>query len=164
MPAYLYRMPSGIPGDVTRYSVSTIEPVPTDSSNPFASFGIPGKIVSGKFVPLASGDTDVKVYGFLVRAYPTQNGVNQALGADTPLAGVMGNVLRRGYIAVKLNAGVAALGAPVYVRVGGATDSQPIGGIEAAADATAGNTIELANCTFMSAADASGNVEIAYNL
>ncbi|RYD87500.1 MAG: hypothetical protein EOP50_20660, partial [Sphingobacteriales bacterium] len=54
--AYLYRMPSGIPGDVTRRSHSTIEAVMLGAT-PFASFGIFGKVVSGKFVPIGAGDT-----------------------------------------------------------------------------------------------------------
>ena len=61
-----------------------------------------------------------------------------------------------------LNAGVAALDGQVYVRVAAAAAGKPIGGIEAAADGT--NTIAITGATFMSAADASGNVEIAYNI
>lgn len=63
---------------------------------------------------------------------------------------------------VKLNAGTSALGGAVYVRVGAASATKPIGGIEAVADST--NTVVLTGATFMSAADADGNVEIAYNI
>jgi hypothetical protein len=70
--------------------------------------------------------------------------------------------MRRGYMTVKLNAGTAALGGVVYVRVGAATTGKPMGGIEAVADST--NTVVVAGASFMSTADASGNVEIAYNI
>lgn len=163
MTAFLYRMPSGIAGDVTRPSVSTIETQLLDSTLPFPGYGLFGKIASGKFVPIASGDAAGTVYGALVRPFPTQ-GVNasDALGVSVPKTSGAADVMRRGYMSVKLNAGTAALGGVVYVRVGAAATGKPIGGIEAASDST--NTIAVAGASFMSAADASGNVEIAYNI
>jgi len=157
--AFLYRMPGGIPGDNSRPSVATIESVVLDASNPFPVYGVPGKIVGGKFVPLAEGDEASVIYGMLIRAFP-------ALGSEmTNLMGPrnsVGDVMRRGYTTVKLNAGTSALGGAVYVRVGAASAGKPVGGIEAAADGT--NTVVLPGATFMSAADADGNVEIAYNI
>lgn len=162
--AYLYRMPSGIPGDVSRPSQSTIEPGFLDASAPFSAFGLFGKISSGKFVPVGAGDAASAVYGLLVRPYPTTGGAaSDPLGTSTPNQGAgMANVLRRGYMTVKLNAGTAALGVQVYVRVAAAAAGKPIGGIEAAADGA--NTIAVTGATFMAAADASGNVEISYNI
>ncbi|MNF98644.1 hypothetical protein D3C84_815120 [compost metagenome] len=72
--AFLYRMPAGIPGDVTRASQSTIEPVFLNPSLPFAGFGLFGKIVSEKFVPFGAGDTAGAEYGLLVRSYPITGG------------------------------------------------------------------------------------------
>lgn len=164
MVAYLYRMPNGVPGDVTRQSQSTIETQLKNSSLPFPSYGVPGKIASGKFVPVASGDTASVVYGFLVRPFPTtgQN-ASDPLGTSVPRAdNGAADVLRRGYLNVKVNAGTASLGSPVYVRVAAGTVNQPIGGIEAAADST--NTVVIDGAIFMSAADASGNAEIAFNI
>ncbi|MBY4674295.1 hypothetical protein K6W12_27095 [Burkholderia multivorans] len=159
--AILYRMPSGIPGDVTRPSQSTIEPVPLDPTAPFSAYGLFGKIVNGKFVPIGAGDVATAVYGLLVRPYPTQSS-QDPLGTSTPPTKGIADVLRRGYETVKLNAGVAALDGQVYVRVAAAADGKPIGGIEAAEDGT--NTIAITGATFMAGADADGNVEIAYNI
>lgn len=156
---FLYRMPGGIPGDNSRPSVATIEPVMLDSTNPFAVYGVPGKIVSGKFVPLDKGDLETVIYGLFVRAYPTMS------SEGTPLMGPrnsVGDAMRRGYMTVKLNAGTSALGSPVFVRVATPTLTKPIGGIEAENDGD--NTLSLAGGTFMSAADTDGNVEIAYNI
>ncbi|MNJ80038.1 hypothetical protein D3C77_782700 [compost metagenome] len=50
----------------------------------------------------------------------------------------------------------------MYVRVAAAAAGKPIGGIEAAADST--NTVEITTAAFMGPADASGNVEIQYNI
>jgi hypothetical protein len=159
--AILFRMPSGIPGDLTRQSQATVEPVSFDPANPFTEYGVFGKIVNGKFVPLAKSDTADLVYGLLVRPYPTQSS-QDPLGTSRPPAMGIADVLRRGYISVKLRAGVAALHGQVYVRVASAAAGKPIGGIEAAADGT--NTIAITDATFMAAADADGSVEIAYNI
>lgn len=161
--SYLYRMPSGIPGATSRDSVSTIEALPLNSSLPFAGYGIPGKIASGAFVPFAGSETAAACYGFLVRPYPT-TGVNASdpLGTAVPATSGIANVLRRGYMTVHNNAGTPALNGAVYIRVASAAAGKPIGGIEAAADST--NTVLLTNAIFMSAADANGNVEIAYNI
>lgn len=154
----LYRMPSGIAGDVSRKSHSTIEVHNTVSG--FAGFGLFGKLdADGKFAPLASGDTAAKVYGLIVRSYPTQSAAN-ALGVAVPATG-LNDVLRRGYMTVKCNAGTAKAGGAVYVRIDSATEAKPLGGIEAAADGA--NTIAV-DAIFMHAADASGNVEISYNI
>lgn len=161
MTSFLYRMPSGIPGDISRRENMTIESVPLDSTKPFSAYGLPGKIVSGKFVPLEAGDTAAVVYGFLVRPYPT-NSAQEPLGTATPPASGIANVLRRGYMTVLNQAGTPALASQVYSRVATPSGSKTIGDVEAASDTT--NTIAITGCTFMNAADASGNVEIAYNI
>lgn len=164
MVAFLYRMPYGIAGDVSRQSQAVIEPQPKNKSLPFASYGIPGKMVAGKFVPMAGGDTGALVYGFLVRPYPTTAGTpSDPLGISAPLADDLpADILRRGYITVKSNAGTPAFGGAVYVRIAAGTVSQPVGGIEAAADGA--NTVAIPDAQFMSAADADGNVEISYKM
>ena len=161
MTAFLYRMPSGIPGMVSREENKTIETVPFDSTAPFSAFGLFGKIVSGKLQPVGAGDAATAVYGLLVKPFPA-NSSQEGLGTAVPPTAGPANVLRRGYATVLLNAGTAALNGPVYVRVANASAGKPIGGIEAASDTT--NTILVAGCTFMGAADASGNVEIAFNI
>jgi len=159
--AYLYRMPSGIPGDVSRPSQATIESGFFDSSFPFASYGIPVKKVGGKIRPVASGDAATVIIGLLVRPYPT--GASQdPLGTSTPPTSGVGNVMRRGYMTVQCNAGTPADGGTVYVRVAAASGAKVIGGIEAAADGT--NTVVMAGAAFRNAGDASGNVEIEFNL
>lgn len=160
--AILFRMPSGIPGDVSRPAQSTIETGLFDSTNPFSAYGLPGKIVNGKFVPLAASDTAAVVYGFLVRPYPT-TGANASdpIGTAVPPTSGPCNILRRGYMTVLNQAGTPALNSQVYSRVANPSGSKTIGDVEAASDTT--NTIALA-ATFMNAGDASGNVEIGYNI
>ncbi|MCA7083398.1 hypothetical protein K7G19_07270 [Cupriavidus sp. DB3] len=161
--AILYRMASGIPGDISRQSQATVEPQIFDPALPFPGYGLFGKLAAGKFVPVASGDTAAVIYGLLVRPYPTTGGAgSEPLGTATPPTKGVCDVLRRGYMTVKNNAGTPALGGTVYVRVAAAAAGKPIGGIEAAADGT--NTVAVAGAIFMNGGDANGNVEIAFNI
>ncbi|HEC0323193.1 structural cement protein Gp24 [Acinetobacter baumannii] len=155
--AYLYRMPSGIPGDISRKAHSTVEAHILKGN--FGAFGIFGKLTADGIVPLEAADTDV--YGLIVRSYPTQSALN-GIGAAVPQSGIVNDIMRRGYMTVKCNAGTAKKAGKVYVRVATGTELKPIGGIEAVADGV--NTIELKNAMFMHDADAQGNVEISYNI
>ncbi|HFF2644339.1 hypothetical protein JRZ80_11070 [Acinetobacter nosocomialis] len=155
--AYLYRMPSGIPGDISRKAHSTVEAHILKGN--FGAFGIFGKLTAEGIVPLEAADTDV--YGLIVRSYPTQSALN-GIGAAVPQSGIVNDIMRRGYMTVKCNAGTAKKAGKVYVRVATGTELKPIGGIEAVADGT--NTIEIKNAMFMHDADAQGNVEIYYNI
>jgi hypothetical protein len=154
-------MQSGIPGDVSRKLDSTIETGFFNSSLPFASYGIPVKKVSGKIVPFAAADTADLLHGFLARPYPTQS-AQEGLGTATPPTSGPGNVLRRGWMTVKCNAGSPADGGTVYVRIATPSGAKVVGGIEAAADST--NTVALTGVSFTNAGDANGNVEIEYNI
>lgn len=163
MTAFVYRMPYGIPGDLTRQSSSTIESQIFDPANAFSAYGLFGKIASGKFIPVGAGDAATAVFGMLVRPFPiTGSNGSDPLGTAVPPTSGVANVLKRGYINVKVNAGTASVGSAVYIRVAAAAAGKPIGGIEAAADST--NTIVVAGAYFTGAADASGNAEIAYNI
>jgi hypothetical protein len=158
MVAYLYRMPSGVPGDVSRKSHSTIES--HNMTTLATAFGLFVKIdTSGNLAPLASADTAASVYGLLVRSFPTTSATNE-LGAAAPVKGI-NDVMVRGYMTVKCNAGTAKKAGAVHVRIASPTTAKPIGGIEAVADGA--NTIAV-NARFMHEADAQGNVEIAYNI
>lgn len=163
MTAYLYRLPSGFAGMITRVDTTDTEPQIIDSATPPTSFGVPVKMVAGKIQPIAAGDAATVVYGFLARPFPFQ-GANIAgvIGTQTPPNSGTGDIMRRGYMSVKSNAGTPAFGGAVYVRVAAASGAKVIGGIEAVADST--NTVVVAGAQFMSAADASGSVEIAYNI
>ncbi|WP_038342296.1 hypothetical protein [Acinetobacter sp. A47] len=155
--AFLYRMPSGIPGDISRKAHSTVEAHITKGN--FSGFGLFGKLTAAGFVPLEAADTDV--YGLIVRSYPTQSAVN-GMGLAVPQPNIVHDVMRRGYMTVKCNAGTAKTAGKVFVRVAAGTDLKPVGGIEAVADGA--NTIELKNALFMHDADAQNNVEISYNI
>lgn len=167
MVAFKYRMPAGIPGATNRVEQLTAEAQIMDTAFPVTLFGVPVKIVSGLVRPIASGDAASLVYGFLIRPYPTQNvGTAYSVGTDGFGGGVpnsqdVANVMRRGYMTVKLNGATAATkGGQVYVRNANGSTPTPIGGVEAGAT----DCVAIPGCIFMGPADADGNVEIAYNI
>ncbi|WP_446903004.1 structural cement protein Gp24 [Burkholderia sp. YIM B11467] len=164
--AYQFRMPAGFAGDLQRAEAAVVEPQLIDASAPPLSFGVPVKLVGGKIQPINnSADTAALVYGVNLRPYPIQGNGTDPLGTSTPPASGVTDILRRGYVNVQLNGtAAAAKGGTVYVRVAGASAGKPIGGFEAAADATSANTVAMpANWYFTGPADAYGVTEIAVN-
>ncbi|EKQ7273612.1 MULTISPECIES: structural cement protein Gp24 [Klebsiella] len=168
--AYLFRMPLGISGAVTRLRDLTTEPATLDPTKVFTKYGLAGKYDGEKLVPLEDGDTVDLVVGFLVRPYPTHSpedreflGVTVGTGAD---------VLKRGYFSTAVpsaQASAAVKNGKVYVRVAGATDASPLGSLVLTPDATAANTPELTIAKVMGPGDNAagtglGHVEIAYNI
>lgn len=163
MASFLYRMPSGVPGDISRRQSSTVEPGVLNSALPFAAFGVACKVASGKVVPFSGSETAASLFGFLVRSFPmTGANASDPLGTAVPPTVGVCDLLKRGYMTVRNNAGTPALGGAVYVRVAAATGPKPLGGVEASADST--NSFAVPGAYFTGPADASGNVEIAFNI
>jgi hypothetical protein len=162
--AFITRMPAGIAGDVTRREHADIEPQVMDTDYPVLRYGEPVKMVDGKIRPITTDDGINDIYGFGCRAYPVQTSSNEALGTGTPPTNLHFDVMRRGYMTVKVQDGTPVKNASVYVRTVAADDptAQPIGGLECASDD--GDCFEITNAKFMGEADSDGNVEISYNL
>jgi len=160
MPAYAFRLPAGTAGELSRTG-ATIQPEILDPTNTPLRFGEPVRMAAGRAAILNGSSVAADIYGFLARSYPTQSNTN-TFGPAAPVGGQPGNVMRRGYMLVQLRAGTAAKRGAVFVRIANASASQPIGGVEAAADGV--NTIQVPNCEFMGPADATGVTEIAYNI
>jgi hypothetical protein len=171
MVAYTYRMPAGIPGDVTRISASIIEPqviTPSGTTGAPTAYGVPlfvdataGNI--GNMRAVASGDTTI--YGVLVRPFPTgaapQSGQlsSAGIGTSTPPASGPCDVLRFGYVSVLLSGSTAATkGGQVYVWTAAASGTHIVGGWEAA---TSGSTITIPQAFFTGPADANSITEIS---
>ncbi len=164
MTAYLYRVPVGIPGDISRQSQAQVEAAAFNSAVPFPGYGLPGKLVLNgsiaNFEPI-SAVADVP-YGFLVRPFPTQGAnASDPLGTAVPSISGIASVMVKGYMTVKCNAGVPEQGGAVYVRYANGAANTPVGGIEAAA--VANTTQAIPNARFMGPADANGNVEIYFD-
>lgn len=128
MPAILYRMPSGVPGDISRRAQSVVEQAFLDPAKPFTAYGLFGKVAAGKFVPLEANDAASKIYGVLARPYPTQTAAGDGTGVSTQR---VGDALRSGFMTVKSNAGAPAFGGQVFTRVAAPVAGKPLGGVEA---------------------------------
>lgn len=165
MVAFLYRMDTGYPGCVNRAEVATVEAGTINNTTPPTAYGIGVVNDPNGIRPPVTADTIVS--GIFVRPYPTQpntGGMNYPFGSITPPTVGNGDVLRRGYIIVKLQSTAAAVkGAAVQVWTGAAAGPHVPGGINADA-AAAGSNVTVPNSYFMGPADANGIVEIAVNI
>lgn len=165
MTAYLYRMPVGIAGAISRPQDLTVEPVILKSDNAFTAYGLAGKYdADGFFIPLADGDTADKVKGIYVRPYPTtsQPDMVRQVGAGKNFPG---DAMKRGYMTVNVGSDASTIkkGAPVYIVVS-PDDSidVPLGGFMATL--VAEKTVLLPNAEFTGAGDADGNAEISWKI
>lgn len=161
--AFIYNMPAGIAGDVTRKEHSKIESHIMDANYPVTKYGIPVKMVSGKIRPMAASDSG-QPYGFSVRPYPALSSASEALGTATPATDQPIDVLVSGYIIVDNKEGTPAKGGAVYYRSQELVDATKIGQIEAASDASPETNVAITNALFMGSADSDGNVEIKFNV
>lgn len=164
MVAFQYALPSGIPGAANRLgSGSTIEGQIIMASNPPLAFGTAVMMdASGQIRPPIAGDGATPTfYGMYVRPYPTYS-TQDALGVNNPPPSGIGNVMKRGYMTVKLMAGTAVKGAPVHIGLPGVAGPDVAGGVTATA--VSSTVALLANSYFMGPADASGMTEIAVNI
>lgn len=101
------------------------------------------------------GSDAAKVIGFAVREVKqaTDHSGEAAYQPGEPI-----DVLLRGSICVKVVAGTAAPGGAVYLRTGAGAD-HTAGDLTASASSTSGETVQLANVVFASAADSCGIAE-----
>lgn len=164
MTAIVTRMNAAIAGAVTRsYPGQVISQEVIDGTTPPTAYGQPVKLVSGKLQPMGSGDAATLIYAITVRPFPKTDNTGTAPGygpGTPPTSGIM-DVMRVGFLGVKLAVGTAVRGAQAYV-VTTAGGSVAIGDIvDAASPAGGGTAVAPANWFFTGAADANGNTEIS---
>ena len=169
MTAYQFRMPVGIPGEVNRVAAATIEAqvvTPLGTTGAPTEYGIPmvvdntgGNVGNMRTVQAA----DASIYGLLVRPFPT-GGSQDPLGTSTPPASGLVDILVRGYMLVKLGGNsAAAKGGTAYVWVAATSTTHIQGHFESTF--SSGNTIACpGNSYFTGPADATGVVEVAFNI
>ena len=175
MVAFAYRMDVGFAGTTNRQHNSTVVAENIDTANPPTQYGIAVVIdpATGTIRPPKVGDPTLAAtppgvaYGLYVRPYVTQGGsalapVNDPLGVSTPPNSGIGNVLRRGFMTVKLYGATAAVkGAPAYIWAAAPAGGQILGGVTAVS--TPASVMALPGI-FMGPADAKGIVEVQLNL
>lgn len=143
MASFLYRMPSGVVGSVTRALDTSVESAFMNIAKAVTAFGAPCKMTSGKIELIESGDTAASFYGIVSRVAPSISGSTAQLFADgVPNSDVAQGVVVRGYVNVTCTVGTPVRGGAVYMRVVAAT-GKAIGDLEATADST--NSVALTN-------------------
>ncbi len=165
MPAYLFKAPSGVPGDITRTDETNVEPAMlVAASTVYAqSFGIPLKYVAGGVQQFNGGaEAPEDFAGVLVREVPSISG-NSASGFsdNIPNPDQVQGMAVRGYVSVKAwGSADPARGGAVFVQII-ASGGVPVGGFRA--DDDGGNAIELEAVQAEWASDgkdADGNAEL----
>lgn len=168
MVAYTTRMPAGIAGNTNRQQASTVERQVMSATAPATTYGVfmAMDAPTGTVRLPTAGDTAATIYGLLVRPYPTQSSTD-GLNVSTPMTNAQGgeaNILKRGYMTVRLMSGTAVKGGAVGVGLPGDADT-PIGGISALpVGATIAPLGSPMTTYFTGPADATGMTEIAFNL
>lgn len=159
--AFLYRMPAGVAGALSRPDEAVVETQMYDATSAPSAFGQAVVITSSgeKMSTPTAASTGEAVYGFNVRVWPSIGGnLEQGFEDGTPHTAAPAPIMTRGYMTVRCHAGTPAKGGQVYVRVQNAANGKPVGGVEAAADGA--NTVAVPHCIFMGGMDASNNTEI----
>jgi hypothetical protein len=171
--AYAFRMPAGIPGEITRFQTygATVKVEKQNVSTPVTAYGVLVFVDANGARPIGTGDTAMPAanqLGISVRPFPGPDTTvafpsgSVPFGAGTPPATGLIDVLYRGYCSVSLKgAAAASRSSGVFVFDAASTGSHVLGGFEAAAGA---NLWALTNAQYMGPADASGNVEIGFNI
>ncbi len=174
--AFTYRSGAGFPGDVNRMHPASINAYMPDPTTPPDLFGQP-VIVDGtshQVRKMASGDTAVTVpWGTTVRPFPFQQptaataGAPATVNSGTPPSNAPVDVLRAGYILVKLGDGQitgAVLGGPVYVWCAASSGHNVAGSYTTSTTGGSVATLDANRFYFHGTEDGSGIVEISFNV
>src|SRR5215831_2316577 len=164
MVAYQYRIDTGYPGAVNRVHDASIVGEVINTTTPPLGYGtfVAMDAATGTIRTPTGSDVIGTIFGLYVRPYPTQGGgpvnpiVNDPIYVGTPPNSGVGNVLKRGFMSVKLNAASPAVvkGQPVGVFIGTATTNNPTGGVTGAAPGA--TVLAVPNSYFLGPADANG--------
>jgi hypothetical protein len=162
--SFTYRMPAGIPGAISRGAgQATVEPAGRQLGAPFPRYGMFGKTVAEKFVPLEAATP----FGVITACWSGRSRPPPARTASAPplrpTSGILDR-LKRGYMTVTLAKGAAAKDAQVYVvtTAGGTVVRRRHRHLR-----LSGRRRHRRGCAgafFTGPADANGIVEIAYNI
>ncbi len=156
MTSFLYRAPSGVAGDITRPDDTIVEPGLLNAAQAPAAFGLPVKLVSGKFEKIASADAATVFSGILSRIAPSIAGdTAQTFASGTPNTASVQGIITSGYVNVLCPVGTPARGGIVYMRVTAAT-GKLVGDLEATSDTTL--SVALVGVTWATDGKDSGNV------
>ena len=149
MTAYLYRAPTGVPGDVTRTDETNVEPAMlVAASSVYAqAFGIPMKYVTGGIQQFNGGaETPASFAGVLIREVPSIAGsIAQGFNDSIPNPLQVQGLAVRGYVSVICLTGTPARGGAVYVQIA-AQSGRPVGSFHTTDDGA--DAILLDNVTW----------------
>jgi hypothetical protein len=152
---YRGKVPVGWPGNISRRENLATEPRRVGATPP-AAYGIAVKINdAGDIIELPASAVAADIYGFIIAPEFSTH-------TPAPVANVMGDVMRQGYMTVKVASGTVNANGVVYARVANPTAEHPLGEIAAASGA---DFEAVPNARFTGpSTDTSSMAEIAFNL
>jgi len=164
-PAYTFRAPAGVPGDISRTDESNVEPgMLVALATVFAPrFGEAMRYVVGGIQQFTAALTKADFAGVLVREVPAQSASSASdtsFDDSAPNPDQVQGLCVRGYMVVRCTDGTPVRGGTVYVRTVAAAD-RPIGAFEAAADGGNSFALDAVQATWASdGLDAENNAEL----
>jgi hypothetical protein len=146
MTTYLYNLPAGVAGDITRQQHTVVESGFLNASAAPTAFGVPVKLVSGKFEKIAASDAATVFAGIISRIAPSISGdLTQTFAGGTPNVSSVQGIVVKGYVNVKCPVGTPVRGASVYMRITADT-GKAVGDLETSADS--GKCVALSGVTW----------------
>lgn len=164
--SYLYQVPVGVPGDLTRTDESNVEPVALlaiASVYPQA-FGLAMVYGTGGVQAWGTGNVAADFAGSLVREVPGQAAYGDpgTFGGPIPNPLQVAGLVVRGYQCVTCQYGTPARGGIVYVNIQ-ATGSRVVGGFEATYQAGYNVALSTTQATWASdGMDSALNAEVRF--
>lgn len=165
--SFQFRMGNNFPGDVNRSHPASIEPCVADASAPPSYFGDVGVYsTTGTVRALTTSDTAIS--GITVRPFPFQQSTTSSAyggtvyGVGSPVANVPMDLLKSGYIMVKVNSNATGIvrGSLVYVWKAASSGVHVTGQFEGTDPSSNGFVVPYAY--FTGPADANGYAEILF--
>jgi hypothetical protein len=160
---YRGRVPVGWPGNISRRDNLATEPRRVGATPP-AAYGLAVKVnAAGEIIELPASSAAGDIYGLII-------GPEFSTFTPKPEANIMGDVMRQGYMTVKVASGTVAANGAVYVRISNASAGHPLGEINAAAvtESSTLRTAVMSGARFVGpstpAADGTCIAEIALNI
>jgi hypothetical protein len=134
--AFLYGMPAGVAGSVSRPLDSQTESILLGATPPtaYGSVLVMESGSTGKYVAIVGTNVAADIKGFLVRSVPSiSGGIDNTFAANTINTTYLQSRLTRGYLKVACTQGTPVKGGLAYVRIV-VGSGKAIGDIEAVAD------------------------------
>lgn len=159
---YRGKVPVGWPGNISRKEGLITEARRVGDTAPSA-YGLAVAVnADGDIIEIPTGSAATVIFGLIIAP-------EFSTFTPKPEAKIMGDVMRQGYMTVKVASGAPSANSAVYVRVSNASGEHPLGEINAApVTETSVRTVVMVGARFVGPSTAANDgtliAEVAFNL